>query len=259
MSLNYSKSIGGDVEKFVSAALPYSHWGMAYFNIRLLELTLIDHLFDDVIARGGDSFLDVGCGLGLASVYASKTFRLVEGTDIDDLGVAFKVDVPAPVKGQAMMKELGFDSIRLHCGDTNKFLEEKEEAFDMILSVFVLEHVDNVESLLQLIARSLRPGGRVVHIVPNTHDTINQLLIQNLQPTKENERHRIKTGRGLKRMGHLYAPITHSEFIDDYREQFEINSLERYLFPIVSSGMKICKISPMREHSYAILAERPAV
>ena len=41
-SLDFSKTIGGNVARFVKEAIPYSNWGMTYFNIRLMELALIE-------------------------------------------------------------------------------------------------------------------------------------------------------------------------------------------------------------------------
>lgn len=41
------------------------------------------------------------------------------------------------------------------------------EAYDIALSVFVLEHVDDVRSALSEAARVLRPGGLLVLVVPN--------------------------------------------------------------------------------------------
>lgn len=254
----YYKTVGGIVEQFVERALPASHWGAAYFDIRLMELSLIDTLLDRAIERGGQRFLDFGCGLGLACVYASEFFERVEGVDIEEIGVAYNVDRPAPLYGMDILKNLKIDNVSLSACDTLEFLSRNPEAYDMILSVFVLEHVDDISSACERLARAMKPGGRAVHIVPNTHDTIIQLLVQNLQPTEQNERDAIATGRGLRKLGGLYAPITHSEFIDDYRKQFEINAVERFIFPMMQSGLRIRRIVPMREHSYGLLVEKPA-
>lgn len=47
-------------------------------------------------------------------------------------------------------------------------------------------------------------------------DTTNQLLQTTLGPIIENEKNIAKSGRGTKKMGTMFAPITHSEFIEDY-------------------------------------------
>jgi|GEM_PF-3573198 len=100
------------------------------------------------------------------------------------------------------------------------------------------------------------------HIVPNTHDTIIQLLQRNLEPIRQNIRKAMAAKKLLGRvdgrlMGSLFTPITHSEFFDDYRQQFEVNSSEHYLFPMLGAGLKVLDIKPMSEHAYGILAEKP--
>jgi len=250
------------VEKFVAAALPLSHWGETYFNIRLMEFELADGLFNGVFSGGKGAALDIGCGIGLASVYLSDFFDRVDGTDIDEVGVAFNVKRAAPLAGAEIIGDLGLRDVRLHCGDTLDFLRARPARYDLIFSHFVLEHVEHLESLVAATYESLKPGGRALHIVPNTHDTIVQLLLANLDPLWENLK-RAWRNRGRKdrcdvrRMGNLFAPITHSEFLSDYRKQFEVNAAEHYLFPMIAAGFKVRDIKPMREHAYGILIEKP--
>jgi hypothetical protein len=121
--------------------------------------------------------------------------------------------------------------------------------------------VQQLDPLCEAVYAALRPGGRTFHIVPNTHDTVNQLLIQNLQPLWPNIRRawraRKTAGRCEGRLqGNLFTPITHSEFLTDYRDQFEVNSSDRYLFSLMRSGLRILEIKPMREHAFGILAEK---
>jgi len=247
------------VHEFVTAAMPYSNWGQTYFEIRLMELSMADSMFGNLFRPGGKRALDIGCGLGLASVYLAEFFDQVDGTDIEELGVAFKIDRPAPVVGAELLAKLGRSSVHLHCGDTLQFLSARPGTYDFVMSHFVLEHVPQIEPLCEAIAASLRPGGRTFHIVPNTHDTIIQLLRHNLQPLWRNIRQawrlRRQPGRAEGRLvGNLFTPITHSEFLDDYSAQFEVNASEHYLFPLIKSGLRILDIKPMREHAYGILA-----
>ena len=62
-------------------------------------------------------------------------------------------------------------------------------------------------------------------------------------------------GRAEGRLqGSLFTPITHSEFLPDYRQQFDVNSSDHYLFPMLRAGLRVLDIKPMREHAYGILA-----
>lgn len=250
------------LEEFINAALPYSHWGETYFDIRILEYRLTDGLFNDVLSSGGMSALDIGCGIGLAPVYLSQYFTQVDGIDIPDIGVAFNADKSPPVIGDDLISATGIQNVKIYCGNVVEFLKARPESYDFIFSHFVLEHVPELPPLMDALYSALKPGGKTLHIVPNTHDTINQLLIHNLSPLKQNVksawRARRETGRVSGRLqGSLFTPITHSEFIGDYIDQFEINSSEHYLFPMLRAGLKVRDIKPMREHAYGILAERP--
>lgn len=250
--------LGYPVDDFIEAALPFSNWGERYFDIRLMEYELMNGLLG--IPKGQHA-LDIGCGIGLAAMYLSRNFKKVDGTDIPDIGVAFRVDRPSAIVGQEIIETLGINNVRLHCGDSIEFLERNKNTYDFIFSHFVLEHVPHLPPLMEAIYNSLVPGGRVVHIVPNTHDTIIQLLIKNLDPFLYKLRNAWRLRKERRRadgrlQGNLFVPLTHSEFIDDYREQFEVNAAEHYLFPMIQSGLIIRDIKPMREHATAILAER---
>ncbi len=253
-----------NIRRFVDAALPLSHWGQTYFDIRLMELSLIDSMFDRPISRGGHRALDIGCGIGLGSVFLADHFTAVDGTDIDEIGVAFRVQRPAPLAGQEILEKLGISKVWLNCGDTLDFLRTRPDAYDFIFSCFVLEHVPKLQPLVDQMALALRPGGRTIHIVPNTHDTIIQLLLKNLDSFWKNVGRALSVkkiqGRTDGRLtGSLFTPITHSEFIDDYRDQFEVNSLEHYILPLLNSGLRVLDIKPIREHAFGILAEKPAI
>jgi len=258
----FANNLSENIRRFVAESLPLSHWGEKYFDIRLMELALADSMFGGIISRGGERALDIGCGIGLAAVYLGDHFKYVDGTDIEDIGVAFHVEYPAPIAGSEILKRLEMPSVQLYCGDTSEFLDKRTEYYDFIFSCFVLEHVPDLSSLLNKATAALRPGGRMFHIVPNTHDTIIQLLQRNLEPIQKNIRKAVSVRKVVGRvdgklMGSMFTPITHSEFIDCYIEQFAVNSSEHYLFPMLEAGLRVLDIKPMREHSYGILAEKP--
>jgi 2-polyprenyl-3-methyl-5-hydroxy-6-metoxy-1,4-benzoquinol methylase len=254
-----------DLEKFVAMAKPYSHWPDAYFRIRCLEYELIDGMFGDLFRRGGDRMLDFGCGIGLASVWMAQYFDHVDGCDLDELGDAFKGEQPSVRIGQDLIRSIELKNVTLYAGNTLEFLRQSHEKYNFIFSHFVLEHVPDLPPLCIAMYDALVPGGRSFHVVPNTHDTINQLLIQNLIPPEENRRvaryaaqNIPADGRYLRELANgWFAPVTHSEFISDYRDQFAVNSSEHYLFPMIEAGFRVRDMRPLREHAYGILLEKP--
>ncbi len=251
-----------NLEPYIEQALPYSHWGRRYFEIRHFEYRLADSLFGDIISKGGESACDIGCGLGFAAAYLRQYFSKVEGTDIDFVDEAFNADVPASVVGQRIFEHLESD-VRLSCGDTVEFLRDRPETFDFVFSHFVMEHVEHLSPLCEAAFMATKPGGFNLHVVPNTHDTIIQLLVKNLGDAgtladRADEVAEVDGRVDGRQQGRLYTPITHSEFISDYRDQFEVNAIEHYLEPLMEAGFKIRDVKPMREHAYGVLAEKPA-
>src|SRR5690606_8008595 len=45
-------------------------------------------------------------------------------------------------------------------------LKEAGETFDFIFTHHVLEHVDDLDTVLDLIGRYLKPGGSILHVLP---------------------------------------------------------------------------------------------
>ncbi len=111
--------------------------------------------------------LDVGCGRGYAlqDVRALGYTRL-SGIDIDAGQVAFA-------------RQQGLEVTLVE--NTEKFLADQTGAYSAILLMDVLEHVprENQQKFLQAIARSLRPGGRLICTVPNAGSSIGGFWLHN--------------------------------------------------------------------------------
>lgn len=104
--------------------------------------------------------LDVGCGRGYAlQDLATLGYTNLHGIDVDAGQVAF-------ARAQGLDVALAADSI--------EYLAGKPGVYAVILLMDVLEHLprDAQPDLLRAIARSLRPGGRLVCSVPNAASAI---------------------------------------------------------------------------------------
>lgn len=103
------------------------------------------------IATGSKRILDLGCGegtrLGLLKTNAEKV-----GVDINDYAI-----------NKAVKKYSGVEFLK---ADIEKLPFEKE-SFDLVYSVFVLEHVRQPEELLKEAVRVLKKGGTLIIGAPN--------------------------------------------------------------------------------------------
>ena len=139
-----------------------------------------------------------------------------------------------------------------------------ENAHDLIVSDYVLEHVPEPEPLYRAIFAALKPGGIAVHTCPNTHDAMDTFLRLNLGASlKEFVKAAAGLALGRKRrqrvtLNGLLVPITHSEYISDYARQFDVYKLESYVYPMIEAGFVIERVVPTREHSYTVAARKPA-
>lgn len=109
---------------------------------------------DRVLEALGEArrILDVGCGEGILLEKALRRFpdRDLEGVDLDPLNVRICREHGLPVR------EGGCDA-----------LPYPDRTFDACLFVEVLEHLPAPEAALRELRRVLRPGGRLLVVVPN--------------------------------------------------------------------------------------------
>lgn len=111
--------------------------------------------------------LDVGCGRGYAlQDLASLGYMNLQGIDRDAAQVAFA-------------RAQGLDVVQ--AADSIEHLAAKPGVYAVILLMDVLEHVprETQPDLLRSIARSLRPGGRLVCSVPNAASAIASYWLYN--------------------------------------------------------------------------------
>jgi SAM-dependent methyltransferase len=114
-----------------------------FVSRRRLALALLERF------TAGPRVLDVGSGTGALLSELQRT-RTAVGLDYSPLAVAF-------------CRERGLD--RLVVGDASR-LPFRPDAFDAVVSLDTLEHVEDHEGAVAGIARTLRPGGVLVLNVP---------------------------------------------------------------------------------------------
>lgn len=243
--------------------------GETYFRTRKLEFELQQMLLPQAFTKPFARVLELGCGIGYKALLMKAHAKRVEGIDIHEPYHGFKGREPAVVTGQKILGEIGSSGVHLTCANYVEYLKVRPDCYDLIYSDYLLEHVPDLPPLMCAVFNSLRQGGLAVHTVPNTHDALIQLATENLQPT----------WRALARVGKAYVrrlmggskrhprvtatgtfvPITHSEFINDYRKQFEVYRLENFVFPMMEAGFVIEAIVTTREHAYTIVCRKPGV
>jgi len=105
-----------------------------------------------------EEVLEFGCGTGVMV----SAFLLQEGYNM--YGV--DLDCPSVELGQKFYNENGLDGSRLMCKD---IADLEDERFDTIIATEVFEHIEkeDIDAVIELINKKLKPGGQLIVTVPN--------------------------------------------------------------------------------------------
>lgn len=104
-------------------------------------------------AQRGYRVLDLGCGNGMSSFLLNKRGLNVVGSDISHLFLKNK--------GEYISPSLSFITADAQC------LPFKENSFDLVSSMSLLEHVPDTEKFLSEMIRVAKPGGIILIMAPN--------------------------------------------------------------------------------------------
>jgi SAM-dependent methyltransferase len=111
---------------------------------------LVEELFEEF---GGEParVLDLGCGTCGPFATALRRHPNVSYTGVE-------LHAPSLAKARAAIG--GLPNVRLHEGSGEEFAGD---AFDLVVSISVLEHVKHLREFLAVSVRAAKPGGRIVH------------------------------------------------------------------------------------------------
>ncbi|MDP3973602.1 MAG: class I SAM-dependent methyltransferase [Candidatus Daviesbacteria bacterium] len=124
-----------------------------------------EHFDDLTVALGklkNKKLLEVGCGYGLFLVIC-----LENGIRAKGIEPANQPYYQTTLRiGRELLKRSGFNPNLIKQADGEK-LPYKDESFDIVVSFFTLEHVQNVKRVIQESTRVLKSGGYLYSVVPN--------------------------------------------------------------------------------------------
>jgi SAM-dependent methyltransferase len=109
----------------------------------------------------GERVLEVGCGMGRYTLILARRGVHVEGLDLSSVLLDWM---------RAYSGELA--DVPLHCADILNPPPELEGAFDVVLGLFTMHHIDDLNGSLVSMARLLKPGGRIVFLEPNPYNLL---------------------------------------------------------------------------------------
>lgn len=169
--------------------------------------------------RPESSVLDLGCGRGGVVELFWKDVRLAAGADPDALSLAEHRAGGMPVV-TARGEQLPF------AGDS----------FDLVVSVWVLEHLRSPESVFREVRRVLRPGGHFVFLTPNLR---NPLLAFN------------RLGRALPQLQRRLVPRLYGRVeADTFPVQYKANTDRAIRTLAEGAGLEIAELYAVPDPTY---------
>lgn len=117
-------------------------------NATSSEYSTIINLMDDLQHK---AVLEIGCGTGRYALRIAKLAKETIGVDISDKSIEF---------ANKKANECGVSNFKGIVFDYSKPL--REDFFDFVLMVNVAHHIDNLDSILKNIYRSLKKDGQLI-------------------------------------------------------------------------------------------------
>lgn len=113
-----------------------------------------------------DVILDLGSGNGQGAIKAAKVAKKVTGIEIDHRIIEI-------AKKSALKKKL--KNINFNVGNLEKKINFKNNSFDKIIFLDVLEHLNERGQIMSEIKRTLKPNGLLFLSVPNSQTSWKKL------------------------------------------------------------------------------------
>lgn len=112
----------------------------------------------------GATILDCGCGIGMSSYLLAKEGFRVTATDISRLFIS-----------EAKGRYGNGENLKFFVQDASK-MSFPDCSFDAVCSIAMLEHVTDVEGVLEEMRRVLKNRGRLIIFMPNHLDPVEHLI-----------------------------------------------------------------------------------
>lgn len=138
----------------------YSKFSKKNYKLENWRLSILKRIFFSVSSRKISSYLDIGCGAtGYTVIEAAKQNNWLS------VGVDISLEAMIKAKGLAEKQKVGDKTAFVVCSAEN--LPFKDNIFDFVSAISVLEHLENDQKVVQNIHGILKRKGLFFVLVPN--------------------------------------------------------------------------------------------
>ena len=135
------------------------HWqqiSLSIFNYNAFVSARYNQVVDEVFGTKKSKILDIGCGEGvLIYLMFKKTKSAITGIDTDQLSLDFAKNKLKSLKVKAKLKTASAYKLPF-----------KNNAFDLVVSAEVVEHLTDIKKYLTQIKKVLKPNGQLIITTP---------------------------------------------------------------------------------------------
>ena len=145
------------------AALDLQPWA-GHASLRQRELAwILDHVEGDLGVT-----LEIGCGNGLTAAVLGGRASLVVASDLPFIDPASHAIGLATTR--SYLRAAGSDALLAGC--SGEALPVRDGTVDTVFMLYSLEHVPDRDRCLAEVHRVLRPGGRLINVVPTAPSSV---------------------------------------------------------------------------------------
>ena len=140
----------------------YSKFSKEEYFLENWRLSMVERIINSVNKDKVKTYLDIGCGAtGYTVIEAAKRNSCLSfGADIS---------LEAMIRAKALAKKEGVEEITAFVVCSAEYLPFKEDTFDYISAISLLEHIENDDIVLRKISEILKDFGYIYICVPNTY------------------------------------------------------------------------------------------
>lgn len=230
-----------------------------YFRTQGLNFQMLRQLLPDYFARRHGLVLEIGCGTGFQSLLLCPHAERLIGIDIP--GEYLGYVMPGFASSAAMASFLVNDCFGVEWAEFRDAFPSDvgldDETVDLAFSWTVLEHVPELPPVMAEMARVVRRGGLMIHVVPSVMSALHTLVQANIARPSWRERLAAVRHRRV-RLG-WSIPELHSEFLrgrGDYNDQLDLYVTDHFAHPMLAAGFAIERLLWLRDFNVAIVARK---
>lgn len=241
----------------------FSHFP-GYFRSQGLNFQLLRQLLPEYFTQRYGLILEVGCGTGFQSLLLSPHATRLVGIDIpgEYLGYVMPDFKSSADMASFLVNEcFGVDWAEFKDAYPDN-VPLDDNGTDLVFSWTVLEHVPSLPPMMAEMARVVKPGGLMLHVVPSIMSALHTLVQVNVAAAvapRPRSRWSFREWLRPKASAQWIIPELHSEFLRgkaDYNDQLNLYLTDNYVHPMMEAGFAIERLLWLRDYNVAIVARK---